>query len=698
MDIKISLLNITDNEDINVYKDIDEYFNDTLCITQYERNEESKKLLHLGIKLLDVKDPENYTVSIGRENYNRLSFDASTSYFYHKRLDEEEDEVGIRKAGFFIVKVYDVNNKIVYESKPILVKPSVISLKMYEDMVNMLLNINKEFVMQEYSNTYLKGEVKKYDLSKEILEFLRSIEKQLFNINKNPNVELIKENKKINYNKIKRITRKVIIEKELYPFRDKFMSEVVLESENTYENRIIYLSLLDIKTLIDFNYEECIAFTNKISKEICEINELIISEIDKQYKINLEAKKNRLNYKLSLFNKKLNNWRECRSLISNYLNLDIFKQFKRKKPKRESLKSTQVFLHDISYGKIYRRLKKIHEDTNYILSDLEEEQINIKEVYEIFEVWTFFYMIKILIQEQGWNIVNGRNIIKDSNNYIRKNGNLYGFYVELNHRLFKENMVTLKIVYNKTLYLKDSTLRPDFTFIFNCKNEEKTFYLDAKYHNYLENKYEFSADLKKVAVEKYYSKLINTEYKSNGSFIIHCIDDDKFIYWGGRKNVRHRVGGFSLTTLNSNNFLTWISLIMEWFYNEYNICWNCGSTNVKFDEIPTRGIRKKIKYHYSCNECGSFWVKSHCYFCECDKIIKHDLPEKQYHELTNKKWMVKCPKCESSGLEKTTKIKINTQQIRSQERCLKCNGRGRIHSYRHIDAGICYSCGGTGWI
>lgn len=687
MNIKFSLVKITDNEGISIYKDINEYFNGLLYITQYERNEESKEFLHLGIKLLDVKNPQNYTVCIGRGTNNTLSFDEGTSYFYQKISDDVQDEVGISKAGFFIVKVYDSSNKIVYESEPILVKPSIISLKMYEDMVNMLLNINKDFAMQQYSSVYLNGEEKKSDLSENILKLLKYVENPLYNINKNPNVELIKENNKVNYNKIKKITRKVIIEKELYPFKDKFISEVVLESKNTYEHRMIYLSLIDVKSFIDLNYSHCIFCVSKISKEISVTNELIDSTVDIQYKNNLKIKKDKLNYNLNLLNIQENNWKINGSIINKYLNIEIFNQYKKIKPKRERWRATQIFLHDLSYGKLYRRLKNFYEDTNYTLSDLEDEQINIKAVYDIFEIWSFFYMIKILIQEQGWKITNGRNIIKDSNNYMRKNGSLYGFQVELIHRLSKEKIVSVKIVYNKTLHLNDSNLRPDFTFLFNCNNEEKTFYLDAKYHNYLESKQIFYNDLDKVAFEKYYNQLLNTKYSSNGSFILHCIDDDNFRYWGGKRGNSHRVGGFSLTTSNSNNLLTWISLIMEWFYNEYDTCWNCGSINPQCTETTTRG--KKTKYHYNCSECGSFWVKSHCYSCNCNKIIKHDLPEKQYHELTNQKWMVKCPKCESSGVEQS-------RILGQQQKCLKCNGTGYIGCYKHIEGGRCFDCKGSG--
>lgn len=745
MEVKLVLLDI-DNGKFDIYKDINDYCENSLCITQYERNRLNNKFLHLGVKLIDVEDPKDYIVSIGNENFNDLKFDEDIACFYQETTEEDDDEIGISKAGFFKVKIYNSEREIVYTSEPILVKPSIISIEMYKQMVDMLLNINKDLVMQDFSNIYLNIDEKNEDLSEIVLKFLNDIENLIYNINRNPYMELIKEDAKVSYNKIKKISNKVIIEKELYPFKNKFMSEVTCESKNTYENRMIYFALLNIKNLIEVNRNININSINKISNDIkitiAQINSMsdtpiarpkmsasnaeertilnlgsnnprerlhlpIRSQGNSEYLKDLKRKLEKLNNASQLLKVCQANWTSSNNIIDKYLKLKLFKELKMTKKRREKLRATQVFLHDLTYGKLYRKLKNFCGDSNYDLSDLEEEQLNIKEVYDIFEIWSFFYMVKILIQEQGWKVKDNRNIIKNANKYLMKNKTLYRFSVEFTHELRKrnlnvleENRVNLRLFYNETIQLESGNLRPDFTFIFNCRNEEKRFYLDAKYHDYLNNTKTFTDDIQEVAVDKYYKSLINTDYSAAGSFIVHCNNDTKFKYFGGKasknnsnNSLMHRCGSFSLTPNNSTYFTTWTSMIMEWFYDEYNICWNCGNTMPTEEQSSTFG--GKIKYHYTCQDCGSFWVKNHCASCNCNKIIKHDLSQKQYHIQTKEKWMLECPKCGETGLSNN---KIIDKQEHVKNKCYKCGGTGYIGQYRHIEGGICFSCNGTGYI
>lgn len=651
MEIKLVLLDM-DNGKFNIYKYINDYCENSLYITQYEKNTLNNNFLHLGVKLLGVENPKDYVVSIGNENFNNLKFDEDIECFYQETTEEDHDKIGISKAGFFRIKIYNSEREVIYISEPILVKPSIISIEMYKQMIYMLLNINKDLVMQDFSNIYLNVERGNEDLSKIVLKFLKDVENLIYSINRNPYMELIKEDAKVNYNKIKKISNKVIIEKELYPFKNKFMSQITRESKDTYENRMIYSALLNIKSLIETNRNINLNSINKINEDI-KITRFARQNSNLEYLKDVERKLERLNDTSELLKTYQINWISSDNIIDGYLKLELFNNLKKTK---EKWKVTQVFLHDLTYRELYRNIKTFYEDRNFNLSDLEEEQLNVKEVYDIFEVWSFFYMIKVLIQEQGWKAKDNRNIVKNANYYLIQNKTLYGFSVELTHKLHErksntveEDLVTMKIIYNKTIKLDSGNLRPDFTFIFRCRGNDKIFYLDAKYHDYSNNKQAFIDDIQKVAIDKYYKKLKNTENSATGSFIVHC--NNGFRNFGGKarngNSAMHRCGSFPLITDNSTNFITWISLIMEWFYDEYNVCWNCGNTKPEEKQLSTFG--GKIKYHYTCNDCGSFWVKSHCGSCNCNKIIKHDLPQKQYHILTEEKWMMECPKCGESG-------------------------------------------------
>lgn len=691
MNIEVALIDIDDTGTVKIHKKIKEKINNILYMTQYAREKTRNRLLHIGIKLKNINTTEIESVLMGNEAKKiQLVYDKSTEYFYNN-FDENEEDIGINRAGLF--KIFVVNNrkKLIYESDPILIKPSIISESMYINMIDMLLNINIDLVMDLNSSVYLNGLNDESDLSKKIHDLIIDLEYPLKQINRNPAVLLVKQEAKLNYSKIKKLNKKILLEKELYPFKNKFNSFVSVESKDTYENRSLYYFLLNMQKCINttiFNINISLERNETEEKNI--LNTLQVN-FDDNYKRSLENKKDKISKNKKKLLQEKSNYDKALSKINEYINFDIFSIYKNTRIENTPLKLTQVFLHNEWYRRCYTKIKSFYEDNNFELNNLEDEELNLKEVYDIFEIWSYFTMIKIMLKEQGW-ILDNKNITRNVNQYIKKNGSLYGFRVRLKHKIKFNNELTLDIVYNKTLTLDNRNLRPDFTFIITCRNEKKIFYLDAKYHNYLEKNSLFIKDIEETAFEKYYDSLKFTEYKSSGSYILHCTDDHRYINFGHDTNIRHRAGSFALTPKNSSYFITWISMLMEWFFDEYDMCWNCGSTDIDIEEKSTYANKKK--YNYTCRNCGSFWVKNHCTCNSSNKLIKHDLPEKQYHKQSSEKWMVYCPICGECGAIK----KINQENSYSPQKCDRCGGTGYIGRYKHIEAGRCFKCNGKGYI
>lgn len=694
MNIELALIDIDDKGTVKIYKKIEEKINNILYITQYAREETSNRLLHIGIKLKNINTIEIESVLMGNEVKKiQLVYDKNTEYFYNN-FDENEEDIGINRAGLFKIFVLNNRKKLIYESDPILIKPSIISESMYINMIDMLLNINRDLVMDLNSSVYLNGLNNEADLSKKILDLVIDLEYPLKQINRNPAVLLIKQEAKLNYSKIKKLNKKILIEKELYPFKNKFNSFVSVESKDTYENRSLYYFLLNMQKCINTTISNINISLKRIKKEEKKIlNTLQVN--DDNYKRSLENKKYKISKNKTKLSQEKSNYDKALSKVNEYINFDIFSIYKNIRVENTPLKLTQVFLHNEWYRRCYTKIKSFYEDNNFELNNLEDEELNLKEVYDIFEIWSYFTMIKIMVKEQGW-IIENKNIIRNVNQYIKKKGSLYGFRVSLKHKikskLLSNNELTLDIVYNKTLTLDNKNLRPDFTFIITCRNEKKIFYLDAKYHNYLEKNSLFEKDIKETAFEKYYNSLESKEYEPSGSYILHCIDDPRYINFGYDTSIRHLGGSFALTPENSSYFITWISMLMEWFFDEYDMCWNCGSIDIDVEEKTTYG--KKKKYYYTCRNCGSFWVKNHCTCSSSNKLIKHDLPEKQYHKQSSEKWMVYCPICGECG----TINRINQENRHFGIKCDRCGGTGYIAMYKHIEGGRCFKCDGKGYL
>ncbi|MDK0796456.1 hypothetical protein P5E92_09225 [Clostridium perfringens] len=650
MNLEYALIDLNNNKDIleiiNIFNKTKEgyfYFN------QYQRGRRGH-ILKFAIKVLDNLDKTSIRVYLNDNKNTEFKYDNKANYFYI------DSEVGIEKAGFFYLTIADLNGKCLYKSDKILVKPSIISIEQYDQMVDMLLNINMLLVNQDDSETYLGKEGKCIDLSEYILHLVNEIEFNLSNIEKNPGRGLIKEEKKVSYNKIKKFNSKILLEKEMYPFKDKFLAPVTKETFNIYENRLIYNFLLDLKKFIELNQYEVKSLLIKEEREKVEINKILRKYNTIDYKKRLEIRKEKNDKKIKKLENQLINLRFCNLRVKEYLDTTIFKELKVVNLMREEVKITQLFIHDMFYSKMYKLIQEFYDFSSKEFN-IDTEELKIKNLYEIFEVWAYFYMVKVMVREQGWIIPKKYNIVHNANKYIREHGNLHGFIINLEHKLMNNNKVFLKIIYNKTLNLENKKLRPDYTFEFDINGNKKMFYLDAKYHNYLEGGYEiFNKDLNDTASNKYYDKLTKTEYKATGSYILHCVDDSIYRDFGGNKENEknkenpHSIGGFFMLPDKHNDFKVWISLIMEWFYDEYEVCWECGSLETTVESRKTIG--KNEKKHITCKNCGSFWVKTKCESCTCEKIIKHDLESKQYHKKTDEKWMVHCPKCGSSGNKK----------------------------------------------
>lgn len=647
MNLEYALIDLNNNKDIleiiNIFNKTKEgyfYFN------QYQRGRRGH-ILKFAIKVLDNLDKTSIRVYLNDNKNTEFKYDNKTNYFYI------DGEVGIEKAGFFYLTIADLNGKCLYKSDKILVKPSIISIEQYDQMVDMLLNINMLLVNQNDSETYLYKEGKYIDLSEYILHLVNEIEFNLSNIEKSPGRRLIKEDKKVSYNKIKKFNSKILLEKDMYPFKDKFLAPVTKETFNIYENRLIYNFLLDLKKFIELNQYEVKSLLIKEEREKVEINKILLKYNTIDYKKRLEIRKEKNDKKIKNLENQLINLRFCNLRVKEYLDTTIFKELKVVNLMREEVKITQLFIHDIFYNKMYKLIQEFYDFSGKEFN-IDAEELKIKNLYEIFEVWAYFYMVKVMVREQGWIIPKKSNIVYNANKYIKENGNLHGFIINLEHKLMNNNKVFLKIIYNKTLNLENKKLRPDYTFEFDIDGNKKIFYLDAKYHNYLDDSNEsLNKDLNNTAFNKYYNELIKTEYKATGSYILHCVDNLKYRYFGGNKGNTHRIGGFSMLPDKHNDFKVWISLIMEWFYDEYRVCWECGSLETNVESMETRG--KNEKKHITCKNCGSFWVKTKCESCSCKKLIKHDLESKQYHKKTNEKWMVHCPECGSCGNVKQVK-------------------------------------------
>lgn len=400
--------------------------------------------------------------------------------------------------------------------------------------------------------------------------------------------------------------------------------------------------------------------------------------------------------------------RKIDKLIDDINKLLYSDEIKKIKTKEEILKNTQIFNSDPNYNKLFRRIKKLNIETQF-LSDISAKKYFLKTAPDIYEFWCYYKMIYTLIYEMGWKMCKNLDIAKEIANVLENkisedNGKRE---ILLYHGINDDDYIYLRLSYERRVYKKEEYrknknkeeyFKPDYQIEISnsCKEVLGTFYIDAKFKNYKEMQGEFNKDIEEVSIEKYYQK-INDKYVK-ASFIVHPMNNDRYITYGGKNLFRyeeefnnkrgcyenkakfiiydesiekkkydnynavdHRFGSFCLTPHNTNYFKTFMKMILEYHLSYYWICWNCGEIHVQSKKLLTAG--NNTKYHFRCNSCGEFWVKSHC-SKNGHNIIKHI---DNYHSLLTNEWYLLCPKCFDGFISEDKNIENKDMSYRNTE-------------------------------
>ena len=342
----------------------------------------------------------------------------------------------------------------------------------------------------------------------------------------------------------------------------------------------------------------------------------------------------------------------------------------------EKLRPTQLFLHDPYYRSIWKSLNDIEEIIGLsLVTELGTKHIGIEKVHEVYENWVLFKMIYLLTTEMGWKIDGTENVVDYLDKFILpgQKDPLKNFHIDL----YKDKWVINLANEPKIFVNHEKYFTPDYVFrIYMKENDDHLknigiMYLDAKHRNYLEQgDSEWKKDIKTVAIDKY-GKLKPVEKEWNmeiiGSFLVHSdiqfgmekelTGENYFAYYntkqfpeneyGFSEENAHKYGAIYLLPSATFPFINWFRSMMEFRLGEYDQCWTCGSTEVKsITKYTEKGFRK---FHYTCNNCGEFWVKSHCN--KGHDIIKHVNNYHKQKEL-NKPWFIVCPTCHDGEINK----------------------------------------------
>lgn len=205
-------------------------------------------------------DEENSEVLRYVEEHN-LFFDSDK--YINKGFYQKVSKKNIfDTAGYIDLKIENLKTENV-QTIPIRVLPSSIDYEDYIEMIEELISIREDIVISDGSKV---GIGKQWKIKRDnFAECINNIYNHIIQINNKPGSKLSLESINLPYNKINNLKPNTIIEKSLYPYKNKYKTTVSKEDLNIYENQIIKYSLIQIKNKIEkfksdlyrkFNYND----------------------------------------------------------------------------------------------------------------------------------------------------------------------------------------------------------------------------------------------------------------------------------------------------------------------------------------------------------------------------------------------------------------------------------------------------------
>lgn len=632
----------------------------------YFRN--SKKNFYLpAFSFEDISD-SGYYLEFGKnkDGSERKKFQQLQNNLYCDT--SEKAPLGLSVAGW--TYIFILKDGKIFETHKLLILPDLPNKAECAAMISELLFIRRELFQKIDENNSTLAENLRERSWDEILKYLNEQAAEIFRlmkkINERPRFALKKVLQSCDVSKIRRFNNKIFSQYFISPDRKKYQVCVDKISMNIFENRLLKNKLFRLK-----NFIETQALQQKINAESLQKDLETQTEYIEKLKIRNEkdkifAKNNIKSLELQFqHNEKFLNLSSNKILesLNACLKLPFFSEVE---IKDENWRMTQIFTNDENYRRAYQQLKNFDEILDFSFY-ADENSLSSEKMYQIYEWWTLAKIIEFLVVKLNWKSDNAAplEILRKVFNNLE---NIQSARISLTHEISKMKMeIFYNTEINESLQTSGCNLRPDFLFKVTAGDIEKIFILDAKYRNYKHQgfKYWLEKDLYGVCFEKYIQKIeTDTGKKISMSFIVHSdktADPRKFlgkyVVYNGTllfenfaelKGAVRQIGSFYLLPQFKNDFnqseinlSLFFKMMFEYFMDQWEICWECGS-KVKKEILTTFGGRPK--YYMHCKNCGAFWVKSHCGNCTNKLLIKHAI---NYHmeEINGKPWYVLCPAC-----------------------------------------------------
>lgn len=638
------------NEESNCY--IASEYEGTIVVKTSNHKVQKVFLSHYGVTANEQRIP--------------LIYDEQWDVWYDKGDEfEERSPIGINQCGTFFFEAEDGDGYIIGRSADVSITSSLLTEEEFQQMKDEIVGMLEDlFTANKGPATPMKLWRENVEVARYALDQMKKLHEVLLELEEAPHEQLIREHHLITSSKIKRFNAEFLINRKLFPFKDKFLIPVNVRSIDIPEHRMIRWGL---ERLIDYADRYLRQARNR-KRDLYQRRDFLTHALSNQHdhrlglfeeeRIRNSIKKD-LDYvseSLQLVCKSERYWKEIGEIAKNCLSLHYLNVGE------EELEQTHLFTFSPLYSEAYQYLDDLLNLKP--LKQLSNTYVPLQKSPKLYEIWCLLSIIHSLIYDCGF--IAKQKPYTRIRQYVQEKGRLEGISFTFERPVYrkyqdgidsKRENLKLEVHYERPFSHGEKSYRPDFTFIFDDETPEtKEAFLDAKYKP-LFNREGWIELIRDTSFRKYYEPLVK---KPVASFLMHpnMVNAVSVHTWNAarKEELRHRLGSFSYKPSDKKGFIKWMNMLVHYHLGYNATCMHCGTHQPARLQKGERGQK-----YFTCSNahCEAFWVQTVCFnrvggrWAQSDAhspatamLFKYTTHSgMNYHRETTDEWDVFCPVC-----------------------------------------------------
>ena len=622
-------------EDVMIFEELPQE-NQLFVMNEYSKGPQNK-LLRIGVESeeasrISVIGENTTTELIQSKTKPGFWYEQSNSWIENGFPTRSDSCFGINACGQWEIIAYNVHNDPI-EKKKVLILPSTLSIQQYKLMQLEVKSLFEALAFTRKENNeknYLKEtQTWLYPLD-QLVSLMEDLSPWMEKVIENPMEQLEQIRKKQLYTQIKKWDSHSVIERAVFPYRNKISVRETVKNTDIIEHKMILGALETIKSRILQETAIEKAILNQLNDDLITRLELLNMK-SVSFKAEMEQRCTLLQKDKSTLEERQKEWGNCLGQIETYLEADIFQT------SSVEMNFTHLFVSEPSYMTIFNLLEKIECLAPQLESqkkDFIEAMMNSPHLYEVWMLLQLIHQFRRLKFDcsKAWE-----SLFKK----YEENNSLRGWRFRMspkNPELLNECV----LFYEPTIKQdNDQSLKPDYFILYRSSPTEdwQGHTLDAKYKPYSSlSQNVINNDLERSG-RRYYQNLNKRNVVMKSAALVH-IDRDS-VHWNVDEGRIYETSHFSAIPGELKNLEIYMTRLLHYHFRLEKICPSCGGAVTPRDQ--------GYKVTYICENDGEVWVSNTCRYKrrfhpdQDIRLMKY--VSLNYNVQVQDNWDVHCPAC-----------------------------------------------------